>query len=213
MENPRRDECLVFQIGFDRCGTTSLWNLFQASGYPGAHFLAEGNYVHGVIQQNIREGKHPVEGYESRVFFSDMKYIFRFKGTSIFKESFKDFAILERCYPKAKFILNVRPKEKWIASRIGTSIGGRKEKDQLDLIAPEYGMTGEEYLKHLNIEWDTHLAKVRMYFSFFPEKLIEFDIENDNPQKLIDFFKPEFNLNINNWKKMNASEDMRSIYK
>ena len=91
-------------------------HLFLKSGYGATHYLHGGLNVHGKIQQNIREGKLPVdglfpqEGLEQLIFFSDMKSIEKEGDVIRFKESFKDFPIFERSYPNARFILNTRPK-------------------------------------------------------------------------------------------------------
>ena len=55
----------VFQIGFNKCGTTSLHQFFQRSGLRSVHW--DGGYLAPRMEDNIRAGRRAIAGYEEDV--------------------------------------------------------------------------------------------------------------------------------------------------
>ena len=73
-------------------------------------------------------------------------------------------------------------------------------------IGRHQGMSGDEYLEFISLDWDTHLAKVRAYFNRdIKHKLLEFDIESDDPQKIADFCSPDLVIDPSKWECLNKA--------
>ena len=172
----------VFQIGFNRCGTKAIAQLFRERGLTAAHWL-RGGLAFG-IYVNLVAGRSPIAGFEHVVLFADMEAL----TDDIFIEAYKLFPALHRHYPDAVFILNTRPVESWIRSRLELRNGAYAERHMRVL-----GLTSREALvEHWRRDWHDHHQRVRAYFSD-RGRLLEFDIENDDAAKLTDAM-PEFGL-------------------
>ena len=63
----------VFQIGFNKCGTSTLHRFFELNGFRSVHWdrgtLAQRLY------RNLTEGKSLIAGYEHFETFADMEHI------------------------------------------------------------------------------------------------------------------------------------------
>mgnify|MGYP003624654913 FL=1 len=90
----------VFAIGFNRCGTQSLFKFFANNGFKALHCRGSSKIV-----DNHINSKPLLQGYEDYTFFSDIDFLSR---------HFELFAVQ---YPEAKFIYNYREVEGWIRSR------------------------------------------------------------------------------------------------
>lgn len=206
-ESPR-----IFQIGFNRCGTTTIHRFFEDNGLRSIHW-ARGSIAAGIEAARIEEKPllHYVDGYQ---VYCDMefmredhagKYISKrpfiklyenAKKTRIEKPiyAFEYFRELDQQYPGSRFILNTRDIERWIRSR-------------MEFLHSDYNFCphGDDvHDSHLELEncwrahWHTHLRSVKEYFSEWPEKLLEFDIETDGIDKIISFFD-EYDLDSTKW--------------
>ena len=202
----------IFQIGFNRCGTTTIHRFFEDNGLRSIQW-ARGSIAAGIEAARI-EGKpllHYVDGYQ---IYCDMefmredhagKYISRRPFTKLYANlgetridkpiyAFEYFRELDQQYPGSRFILNTRDIEKWIRSRM--------EFLHLDYYFCSHG--DDVHDSHFELEkcwrnhWHTHLESVREYFSERPEKLLEFDIEKDRQDKIISFFV-DYDLDSSKW--------------
>ena len=205
----------IFQIGFNKCGTTSLHDFFVKNGYISHHW--NNGKIASTIKENLNS-KNILKDYNENGFFCDMEHI----DELIFAHNY--FKELNRCYPSAKFILNIRDKNKWIQSRFDHRHYTEKRrwkfgkynlypyaKDMMfrygDLLNINFrkdegsnSSDGPELLKKIwSAQWDSHIYEVTNYFKGnWSNKLLVFDIEKDNIYKLIDFFK-DLNLNKEHW--------------
>lgn len=193
----------LFQIGFNKTATTALFWLFIHSGHRALHSSGrrERRRGHEVINQqhpqlrihhNILSGLPPVEGLEDFEAFFDMEYDLPWSDIKL--ENFKHFARFHAAYPNAKFILNIRNKDKWLRSRErhagGTFLKNSKRRLHL---------SKQEVLDRWAGEFDRHNQAVRTYFTMQPQQLLVFDIERDPIEKLIAFCAPEFTLDPAHW--------------
>lgn len=197
----------VFVIGFNKCGTTSLHALFRQAGHSCVHFSiksreTEGINIAEVIFANRAASQPLLAGLERFRVFSDMEQ----NKANLRLEAFKLFRELDEEYPDSRFILNLREKQGWLRSRLNQG-GGRYVSRQLRSRRLD---TPEELLTIWSREWDEHLAAVREYFSGRPGQLIEFDIENDDPQVLVDAF-PGYGLAVEHWTKRNANPSLAKV--
>ena len=140
------------------------------------------------------------------VYFGDIKEIIKWEAKhAVIKEGFRNYPIFETWYPKAKFILNLRNFDNWVNSKLGVS-AGRLRADQLRILSNSYNMSKEQFLAWLKKTWEEHISKVRAYFvGEKSKKLLEFNIESDNVEKLINFCKPDYNLEARYWKHWNSA--------
>lgn len=174
----------IFQIGFNKCGTRSLYRFLQRSGIPTAHFAR--GLLACSIRDNIAAGKKPLAGrIDDWVGFTDMQQITREHAI----EAVRFFRELYEYYPNSYFILNTRDKEGWIRSRVNHGAGtyARRYSRALGL-DEESGAV----LARWSEDWDLHHAEVIDFFADKPGRLLVFDIKNDSPQKVVDFLSPDF---------------------
>jgi hypothetical protein len=174
----------VFQIGFNKCGTRSLDRWFERSGYKNIHW--DKGRLASTIRDNLETGQPLLKGYEDYTFFSDMENIYDERGITYAYEYFRELA---EQYPDSKFILNIRPIDKWILSRMN-------HVNQFTYLEDYMRITGLSEAETV-AAWRSHFAgqlqRARDYFQEKPGRLLIFDIEKDSIDKIIQFL-PEFNL-------------------
>lgn len=164
----------IFQIGFNKCGTRSLYMFFKRNGLKSIHY--DNGRIACTIFSNIAHGRPPLEGYDDYVFLSDMEYVTRVAHF----EAYTLFPQLAEAYPDAHFILNTRDREAWINSRLKHNDGKYKVqwRDALKLDSDE------ALVDRWRADFDSHHDRVRAYFADQPERLIEFDLDRDGPEVL-----------------------------
>ena len=101
-----------FQIGFNRCGTTSIHSFFEANGIPSIHY--DDGRLATTMFDNLDQGRFILRGYEGYNAFTDMEYLTH----SRYYEGYKLYRPIMEQVPDAKFILNVRDPDRWIMSRL-----------------------------------------------------------------------------------------------
>jgi hypothetical protein len=190
-------ENFVIQIGFNKCGTRSLYRFFLDNGIPAIHYQhgENGEKVKpGLIglqmMQNITTGHRAFEGVENFRFYSDMTTPM---FTGLFEGHFF-FQYLHQSYPDAIFILNTRNLDDWIESRVNH--GG----DQVLRFREHFGLTSDDEVLDLwRRQWDRHHEAVRAYFKNRPDQLIEFDIDRDDGAKLAQALAGNYALDSDRW--------------
>lgn len=179
----------IFQIGFNRCGTTSLYNFFKNNCINNLKCIHwdNGNLAKSIYNNinNNQECLHQTK-YLQYNFISDMEakindqvYYFAFLYT---------YQLLDQQYPDSKFILNTRNKENWINSRI-------KHYHNKDIEIQKKTYNVKDIVSLWSDQWDYHHKNVQKYFSN-KKKLIIFDIETSDAKPLVDFF-PELSFKNN----------------
>lgn len=171
----------ILQIGFNRCGTSSLREYFDGQGIRTLHWDQGKIARRGKERMDRRED--PLLDYERRIFISDMEWI-EAEGPII--EFYKCFNYLHHWYPDAYFILNTRDREDWIKSR-----------DRLPGYTAAYrradGLEADEAVfAHWRADWDSHHQAVRHYFGQSGGNLLVFNIDTDTTDTLVDFLRPDF---------------------
>lgn len=173
----------IFQIGYNKCGTRSLYRFLQRSGIASAHFNR--GLLADAMAENIKAGRKPLTGNVDRyVAYTDVQHVTRdraIEGVHFFRE-------LYAYYPNSYFILNTRDKEGWLRSRLNHGAGAYVRRYSRALGLPEDGSV----LKVWSEDWDRHHAEVQAFFADKPGRLLVFDIKNDSPQTVVDFLAPDF---------------------
>ena len=188
----------IFLIGFNKCGTTSFHDYFQANGIASVHWRA--NTLALALQRNLHAGNPMLEGIDRWTAYTDMNCIpgspwGRSNSDSApLIEGCRYFRELQRENPEALFILNTRDPFDWLRSRL--------QHDQ--------GQFAAAYLRALNGEgirnkqqlqrrwlrdWYEHHAEVLSYFqATAANKLLVFHIQATPVKKLNRFLSPHFSI-------------------
>jgi hypothetical protein len=183
----------VFQIGFNRAGTTALYHFFRANGVAAIH-NDEGNIARNFMKRKAA-GEDPFQDYPGVIFFSDMGTSF---GGQVI-DTFKEFRYIYRFYPDAYFILNVRNMQRWLLSRCNS---GHLLERHMQVLG--YGSV-EETLRQWSLDWTRHLQDVKAFFADKPSQLLVFDIEQDAPLKIVEFLRPDFDLDASLYSRSNET--------
>ena len=165
-----------FQIGFKRCGTTSLAAFFNRSGIPCVHH--DKRRLGRRMRENLAAGRAPLDGYDRHYrAFTNMD----FQTPDDHFDGFKHFEALLAAYG-GRFILNTRPIEHWLRT-----VMRRAESPWLRAAhAARFGTDDPVRVAECwRAEWTAHHRHVRATLP--PERLLVFDIESDPPELLCDF--------------------------
>ena len=173
----------IFQIGFNKCGTRSLYRFLQRNGIYTAHFNR--GKLARKISTNIENGMKPLNGFLDRyVAFTDMQSVSlegAIEGAMFYKQ-------LYQYYPNSYFILNTRDKEGWLSSRRNHGAGV-----YLTRYGRALGNSDEDAtIDYWSKMWDRHHEDVQNYFADKSGRLIVYDIKKDHSQKMVDFLSPDF---------------------
>ncbi len=103
LQRNRQPTPRIFNIAFNKSGTTSLTRAMELLGYRSAHHREKSVRIAEIIKSNQSRGEAPLHGLD-HTFFSD------FNGHFFYRD-------LDLAYPNSKFILTVRDMEDWLASR------------------------------------------------------------------------------------------------
>ena len=201
----------VFIIGFNKCGTKSLHHFFQSNFYLSAHSTTltakklGGLPLAKVMQRNFENQKPLLTGLAQYDVFSDMVYLTdseHIEANGFFKE-------FEAQYPSAYFILNDRPVEKWISSRLHHEGGPRGS------FVARYANASNIAQSDAPARWralySSHKAQVLAYFAGNP-RFLHFCIERHGPQELSNFLHRHYRLNVDLWMhRGSAAERQRKV--
>lgn len=177
----------VFQIGFNKCGTKFLTELFKINGLPGVHWAA------GALAENIAyskaAGQPPLSQWcKDFILFTDMECVHKFDQPMI--ESFKDYQFLDNSFPGAIFVLNTRNVDDWLVSRY-THQGGAYAKFH----ALHLGVSIPDLAEVWYEDWHAHVTSCREYFRGRNE-FVEIDIDVTKPNDYQEIFSKWFDVSL-----------------
>jgi hypothetical protein len=186
----------VFQIGFNKCATTSFFLLFGKTTRPSVKSIHwDVGRLAYKIHRNHLENKPLLTGYEEYTFFSDIEGpIDGDKNSPLIyahKEYYKD---LDKQYPDSKFILNTRNVYDWLESR--KKHLNRKDyqiRSYFERCKFHYKLNDHQLVEKWLLEWEDHHNDVLNYFKNRPDDLLIYNIDHDNLDKIKKFF-PEINF-------------------
>lgn len=180
----------IFLIGFNKCATTTFHEFCLSNNLRSLHWKARsGEYLAVKLLQNHALGRNALQGLEKNTAYCDITY----NDGSICIEGCRFFRYIHRSYPDGYFILNTRPVEHWIRSRMNHADG-----DFLRRALASSGFDTATLKKAWNYVYQKHHQEVRAYFSKNP-RFLEFDIEADRPEKICDFLSNNFSLDPGKW--------------
>lgn len=169
----------LFEIGFNKCATRAVYVLLRSAGIPSRHWV-KGDLALD-LEDAIANDKLPFEKYEGIRFFSDIVHS---NDERVF-EGYKHYKFLFDKFPDAKFIYNLRDKQKWLKSRAkhGNGFELNVYRNHLNLV------TDEEVIAAWAEDWDQHLKNVKEFFAKnnATERLLFINIENPNFSEISEF--------------------------
>lgn len=163
----------VLQIGFNKCGTVSIYRFFESNGLKPIHW--DMGKLADTIKRNHESNQPLLTGYEHYDCFTDMENVH--KNIFIHLTHFKE---LDKQYLNSKFILNIRPIDNWINSRI-------HHPNYLNTHKQITGLDEDGVIELWKTQWRQHLESVQDYFKSRSSDLLIFDIETES-YKLTEFF-------------------------
>lgn len=171
----------IFQIGFNKCGTRTLFNFFSRNGVKSAHW--ERGMLADTMQSNLRSGRSLLHGIDSFDFFSDLE------GAGVF-EMYKQFDAIYASCPNSYFILNTRYVDDWIKSRMNHGDGLYAERHR-----KFHGFRSvDELARYWRLDWFRHHARVLEFFFDKPAQLLVFDIDRHGGNELVTFLEGHYVL-------------------
>lgn len=187
----------VFQIGFNKCGTSTLAWFFKRNGVPTVHW-SKGEIARRIEAAHER-GEDPLGFYKDVFFFSDMTYTAR----DVVLDGAYHFDYIHRFYPDALFILNTRPVDGWIDSRMRWNNYRERYKSARGI------KTDEELAAYWRADWERHHRRVAEFFADKPGQLLVFDIEKDGPERIAEFVKGHYKLDTRHYlaRKLSSMQD------
>jgi len=193
--NPSRK---IFVIGYNKCGTRSLHILFKRNGIRSAHWGGHDptRNLAAIMKRNIDQQKSVLNRLESYTAFSDLSFYSDqtwVEGCRFYKQMFTE-------YPESYFILNTRPIESWIQSRL-------KHGDFRQRATLSRGCEVGDLPAIWRREFIDHHNEVLSFFQHKPDSLCVFDIEEDRIGKVIDFLWPVFWISDRYWEHRGKTDD------
>lgn len=198
----------VFFIGFNKNATVSFHNLFVDNGYISYHNLVDDtkqptseNNLAEIMKHNVESGLPILTGMSGADSYSDLyanNNGIIVEGIDYFKEIYKE-------YPNSYFVLQTRDINDWLISRLGH----REKKQYFAHRAMEaLGLSESELIEYWRNARIEHYKKVYEFFNGSGNFLV-YDIDTDSIDKLVNFLKDDFELDINHWQQHNKTPDKR----
>lgn len=177
----------IFQIGFNKCGTVSLWKIFQAYVDPRIKSIHwDSGKLAKTLYDNYINDRPLLSGYDDYIYFGDMqgKLWNNNKPEKMILPYISMYSLLDQQYPNSKFILNTRNIDNWITSRLNWGPG----RDN-DFYMSIYNVSNQtDLIPIFKNMWHHHHKSIISYFYNRLDQLLIFDIEKDSVEKIINFF-------------------------
>jgi len=175
----------IFQIGFNRCGTSSIHKLFDKYTDPKISSIHwDSNNLANTILKNIQQKQKALTNYEQYTVFCDMESNYSSGGVPVYVPIFITYyKLLDKQYPNSRFILNIRDINNWIKSRINY-LNKRYSQHQKKYYHVE---SDDQLIEIWKNQWHDHCDSVIKYFAG-TDKLIVYNIESDPLDKITNFF-------------------------
>jgi len=194
----------IFFIGFNKTATTSFDYLFSCSGYTSYHHWArikkKKTYLAKQIYNNLQNNLPILNKIDNAHAYSDLiSPVTDIDGKTFIYEANQNFDILYKEYPNAYFILNTRNIEDWVLSRSNHKNALKAWNKFFNI---SYGKTIDMWRKN----FIKHHTSVREFFYNKPTaNFLEFNIDTDRIDILIDYVKKDFILDKNYWTQKNKT--------
>lgn len=202
----------VFVLGFSKTATTSLHRFFRDNGYRSVHWdLPDGRFLAGVVVTNVLSNRPILASIDDYDVYSEFSYA----DGLLYLEANYFFRDLYAAYPDAYFLLNTRETEGWIASRKRHFGRNRKGRGYLaERIAQAYAASMPETEEIWRRYHPVFHQQVRDFFATQEgARFLEFNIDQDGPETLIDWLRPHYDLDLATWAPANVTTEQEAILK
>lgn len=207
----------IFQIGFNKCATTAIHELFQNYTEPR---LSSIHWDFGKLAykmyNNYSYNLPLLSEYEKYDVFTDMECGYKESNRVGWLFGYKLFAELDNQYPNSKFIFNTRNYNQWIISRLNHKSGFMLIDNSVVKLNPKINYY-ESHMKFYKInslnklidiwtkDWYDHYENVIKYFANKPNKLLIFNCETDSIDKIKKFI-PELTITTDRFPVFNKTK-------
>jgi len=177
-------EMKIFQIGFSKCGTCSLFHFFKKNGISSVHWKTEKNENLAIRALENRESDKKFFNGLDYVFYSDMVYMDE-KGVIFLYERFEE---IYADYPDSKFIFNTRNMDDWIRSEwkhcgVEDGVPWRNIDRLQKILKLDEPLT----LRFLRQHYLNHTANVRKFFKDKTDQLLIFKLGENTGEDIANF--------------------------
>ncbi|SOC56922.1 Predicted O-linked N-acetylglucosamine transferase, SPINDLY family [Chromohalobacter canadensis] len=187
-ENKRK----IFQIGFNKCATTSFWQLFEQNKIHSIHW--ENGDIAELFFERMKRNEDPFVDFKDVIGFTDMNKV----TEQHILEPYKEYEYIFSYYPDAYYILNTRNMDKWLSSRINHRALAKRYMSALSL-------TETELLEYWKNEWIEHHKNVINFFESKGANFLVYDIEKDTPDKIKEFLKRDYKIDVRHFGQHNKT--------
>jgi hypothetical protein len=195
----------VVQIGFHKCGTRSFQRLFEGAGHKVVQHklrapLRPSRNAALQMRENLRAGRRIFAGMEHHTFYAGL--IYQTEAESF--EPIRHFREIMRDYPDTILLLNLRNREDWIRSRLKHGHGEFAKR-----VMRQRGIENAEQLADTwRQDWDSHIAEVRAFMADRPAQLVEFNLDTDRVEDLVERFAA-YGLRQEDWGDIGRTRGVR----
>lgn len=188
----------IFNLSFNKCGTTTLHRFLQGNGLKsrshGGNNTARN--LACTFFRNFSAQRDPLTGIRQFAAFHDLNFV----QPDCILEANALFRYFHEYHPGAWFIFVHRDVDDWIRSRFRHGQGDFAERYKT-----YYGLESDTEVEDLwRAQYENGAARIREYFAGHPERFLHFDLKRDDPQKVVDFLAPEYELDVSLWSIENA---------
>ena len=187
----------VFFIGMNRTATKAFSELFKKSGYVSFHYACHD--INGNTQVLAQKMKENNKSYYNLLHEIDHGQVYSdmfWHREDEWIDGVKMFRDLYAQYPNAYFVLQTRDLYHWLLSK-----KNHKDGAYIARCKQYHKLNDDEMMDWFDKDRTAHHEAVRKFFQN-KSRFIEFDINRDDIQTLIDFVQPDFFLNKDNWIKV-----------
>lgn len=175
----------IFQIGFNKAGTTAIYRFLNDAGIPTVHF--DGGRLARRLTDRIKAGQEPLLDYPLTVGFTDLEYV----TAESMIEPFRKYDVLEARYPESLFILNTRDEDGWVASRRRHFSNNGNCENLIDRHMAYYHLSENDVVELWRADRLAHHAHVRSHFAG-SSRFLELPIDEKAGERLRSFLLPFF---------------------
>lgn len=141
------------------------------------------------MQANLDQYYPVMDKMDNAHVYSDMFW----HRENIWIDGVKMFREIHAQYPDAYFVLQTRDMDAWLRSKENHKKGAYIQRCQ------QFHQLDRQYM----LDWfkndrEQHEKAVRKHFLGY-DRFLEYDLDNDEISKLIEFVKPDFFLNEKHW--------------
>jgi len=191
----------VFLIGYNKTATCAFHEFFLNNHYNSIHWKNNMDFLAKRMKSNYIMNLPMLHGIDYYDFYSDFSYC----ENNEYIEGNEYFQELDEDYPNSYFIMQYRPLDDWINSRLNHIKNGKKDYPiriarSLDL--PNINMVLDLWEEQWNI---THKEMIQ-YFNGY-DRFLPINIAEEGIETIIHFLRKDYELDKKYFKKVNITNE------